>query len=133
MASTSAFNDRIAIMNKNIFPEWDVSPQVLLDCDMADQGCHGGDPDNAYEYMVKSGITSETCNPYEAVGHDTGRKYVICHCIYYNQPLRKFAYDIDVMEKQDVRIAHQDQDVLHNYHIKYGMQQNMDQLKVKLI
>ena len=43
---------------------------------MTDDGCHGGDPDNAYEYMVKSGITSETCNPYEAVGHDTGRKYV---------------------------------------------------------
>ena len=132
MASTSAFNDRIAIMNKNIFPEWDVSPQVLLDCDMEDQGCHGGDPDNAYEYMVKSGITSETCNPYEAVGHDTGRKYVYI-------PINPFANShiisiyIDVTEKQDVRIAHQDQDVLHNYHIKYGMQQNMDQLKVKLI
>ena len=40
---------------------------------MSDDGCHGGDPDNAYEYMVKSGITSETCSPYEAVGHDTGR------------------------------------------------------------
>ena len=76
---------------------------MLLDCDTADQGCHGGDPDNAYAYMAKnginffvpifivyivcssslsmlfdpfslSGITSETCAPYEAVGHDTGRK-----------------------------------------------------------
>lgn len=73
MASASAFNDRVAIANKNQFPEWDVSPQVLLDCDTADDGCHGGDPDNAYEYFVKSGITSETCAPYEAVGHDTGR------------------------------------------------------------
>ena len=51
----------------------DVSPQVLLDCDTADDGCHGGDPDNAYAYMVKYGITSETCAPYEAVGHDTNR------------------------------------------------------------
>eukprot|EP01084_Bolivina_argentea_P224344 379394_1 len=74
MASTSAFNDRVMIMNKNSYPEWDVSPQVLLDCDMKDDGCHGGDPDNAYEYMRTDGITSETCAPYEAVGHDTGRK-----------------------------------------------------------
>jgi len=74
MSSTSALNDRIAIMNKNQFPEWDLAPQVLLDCDTADQGCHGGDPDNAYAYMTKQGITSETCAPYEAVGHDTGRK-----------------------------------------------------------
>jgi cathepsin X len=73
MSSTSAFNDRIAIQHKNLFPEWDMAPQVLLDCDTADDGCHGGDPDNAYEYMVKQGIVSETCAPYEAVGHDTGR------------------------------------------------------------
>jgi len=73
MASTSAMNDRIAIQNKNQFPEWDLAPQVLLDCDSTDNGCHGGDPDTAYEYIVKQGITSETCNPYEAVGHDTGR------------------------------------------------------------
>eukprot|EP01083_Nonionella_stella_P284187 967311_1 len=74
MASTSALNDRIAIQYKNQFPEWDLAPQVLLDCDTSNDGCHGGDPDAAYEYMVKNGITSETCAPYEAVGHDTGRK-----------------------------------------------------------
>jgi len=74
MSTTSALNDRIAIKNHNQFPEWDLAPQVLLDCDTLDQGCHGGDPDNAYSYMAKQGITSETCAPYQAVGHDTGRK-----------------------------------------------------------
>jgi len=73
MASTSAMSDRVMIHSKNIYPEWDFSPQVLLDCDMADDGCHGGDPVNAYAYIVNNGITSETCAPYEAVGHDTGR------------------------------------------------------------
>eukprot|EP01084_Bolivina_argentea_P272260 463515_1 len=74
MATTSAFSDRIMINNKNAYPEWDVSPQVLLTCDTADNGCHGGDPNNAYEYMRTTGITSDTCAPYEAVGHDTGQK-----------------------------------------------------------
>ena len=77
MASTSALSDRIAIMYKNEFPEWNLSPQVLLDCDTADDGCHGGDPDNAYNYIAQNGITSETCSPYLAVGHDTGRTYAL--------------------------------------------------------
>ena len=38
MAATSAMSDRIMIEDKNLYPEWDVSPQVLLDCDMEDDG-----------------------------------------------------------------------------------------------
>eukprot|EP01084_Bolivina_argentea_P294991 507742_1 len=53
MASTSAFNDRLAIENNNVFPELDVSQQVLLYCVMQDDGCNGGDTYNAYEYIVK--------------------------------------------------------------------------------
>jgi cathepsin X len=50
-----------------------LSPQVLLNCESADQGCHGGDPSNAFEYMATHGISDETCAPYEAAGHDTGK------------------------------------------------------------
>ena len=65
------------IQNKNAWPEWDLSPQVLLDCERDDQGCHGGDPNNAYAYIQENGITSETCAPYQATGWDTGNLYVI--------------------------------------------------------
>lgn len=37
---------------------------MLLDCDTADQGCHGGDPDNAYAYMAKNGIDTFVYVPY---------------------------------------------------------------------
>ena len=41
------------IQNKNVFPEWNLSPQVLLDCDTADDGCHGGNTNRAYQYMQR--------------------------------------------------------------------------------
>jgi len=71
-SSTSALADRIMIQNKNEFPEVDLSPQVLLNCERDDQGCHGGDPNNAYAYIQQHGIPSETCAPYQATGWDTG-------------------------------------------------------------
>eukprot|EP01083_Nonionella_stella_P291587 992096_1 len=67
-ATTSALSDRIMIQQKNAFPEWDLSPQVLLDCDLTNNGCKGGDTGDAYEYIRKYGITSETCAPYTATG-----------------------------------------------------------------
>lgn len=71
-AATSALSDRIMINYKDQFPEWDLAPQVLLDCDTDDDGCHGGDPDTAYQYILQNGIPSETCAPYQATGLDTG-------------------------------------------------------------
>ena len=76
-SSTSALSDRIMIENKNAWPEWDLSPQVLLNCERDDDGCHGGDPNNAYAYIQENGITSETCAPYLATGWDTGNTYVL--------------------------------------------------------
>ena len=75
-SSTSALSDRIMIQNKNAWPEWDLAPQVLLNCETPDDGCHGGDPSNAYAYIQENGITSETCAPYQATGRDTGNTYV---------------------------------------------------------
>jgi len=39
---------------------------------MADNGCHGGEPMNAYEYIHFNNITDETCTVYQALGHDMG-------------------------------------------------------------
>lgn len=49
-----------------------LSPQVILNCDLEDQGCHGGDQFAAYKYIHKNGVPEESCQRYEASGHDTG-------------------------------------------------------------
>lgn len=67
--TTSALSDRIAIMRKAAFPEINISPQVLLDCDMVDDGCDGGDHSTAYAYIHDNSITDETCAPYRAISH----------------------------------------------------------------
>eukprot|EP01083_Nonionella_stella_P022073 61038_1 len=73
-AATSALSDRFAIHHGDKFPEISLSPQVLLNCDTYDLGCHGGDAMTAYKYIAENGIPSETCAPYESTGHDEGAK-----------------------------------------------------------
>ncbi|KAK3273043.1 hypothetical protein CYMTET_18697 [Cymbomonas tetramitiformis] len=74
-AATSALNDRIKLMtNNSIAPEIDLAMQVILNCDKYDQGCHGGDPITAYRFIHEfGGIPDETCQPYQASGHDMGK------------------------------------------------------------
>lgn len=75
-AATSALSDRISIHLGDKFPEVDLSPQVILNCDFhgenPDMGCHGGDQSRAYAYIKENGAVSETCQSYTATGHDTG-------------------------------------------------------------
>uniref|UniRef100_M4B3C4 Peptidase C1A papain C-terminal domain-containing protein n=1 Tax=Hyaloperonospora arabidopsidis (strain Emoy2) TaxID=559515 RepID=M4B3C4_HYAAE len=80
-AATSALADRIHIAkarhSRNQSPvevhrEVVLSPQVLLNCDMKDSGCHGGDQLEAYRYMKQHGVPEEGCQRYAATGHDTG-------------------------------------------------------------
>jgi cathepsin X len=55
------------------WPEVDLAPQVILNCDLIDNGCHGGDPITAYQFIhEQGGIPDETCQLYTATGHDTG-------------------------------------------------------------
>lgn len=39
---------------------------------MADDGCHGGEAINAFQFMHETNITDETCSIYGARGHDNG-------------------------------------------------------------
>lgn len=76
-SSTSALSDRIRIAHGAVGPEVNLAVQVVLNCDMDDMGCDGGDAITAYKFIKDAGgIPEETCQPYEAEGHDTGRT---CH------------------------------------------------------
>ena len=72
-ASTASLGDRYRIMNKAQFPQTDLSMQVLLNCDLNDNGCHGGDYAGAHKYIHDAGgLPDETCQIYTATGHDQG-------------------------------------------------------------
>jgi cathepsin X len=73
-ATTSALSDRIKIARNAAWPDINISPQVVISCDQADDGCHGGDPIAAYSFMHFNNVTDETCSIYEARGHDNGRE-----------------------------------------------------------
>jgi len=44
---------------------------VLISCS-GDDGCHGGEAFNAYEWMHTNEASDETCAIYRARGHDNG-------------------------------------------------------------
>jgi len=73
-AATSALSDRIKIARKGAWPDINIAPQVLISCEMQDQGCHGGEPLNAFSYMHYNYVTDETCSIYSARGHDNGKE-----------------------------------------------------------
>jgi len=44
-----------------------LAPQQIVDCDTVDDGCEGGDPPTAYEYIIEAGgLESEQDYPYIA-------------------------------------------------------------------
>ncbi|GAM19099.1 hypothetical protein SAMD00019534_022740 [Acytostelium subglobosum LB1] len=81
-ATTSALSDRIKIAKNAVFPEIDLAPQVLLNCMGSDNSCDGGDPTQAYEYMLNKGITDETCAPYEAIDLECTAENICKNCAY---------------------------------------------------
>jgi len=65
-ATIESFEDRLCIAGK-VSPLVERSPQYLLDCDTAESGCNGGNPNSAWSFLVKSGAPSEACYPYQGV------------------------------------------------------------------
>lgn len=73
-AATSSLSDRLKIATDGVWPDRDLSTQVILNCDYQDNACHGGDPISAFAFIEDAGgIPEETCQLYEATGHDTGK------------------------------------------------------------
>jgi cathepsin X len=50
-AATSSLSDRIKIARKAAWPDVNISPQVVISCDAADDGCHGGTAFNAFKFI----------------------------------------------------------------------------------
>ena len=71
-AATSSFSDRIKIQRNAAWPDINIAPQVLIDCEHNSLGCHGGNAMTAYEWMSNHEITDETCSIYTARGLDNG-------------------------------------------------------------
>ena len=71
-AATSSFSDRIKIMRNAAWPDINIAPQVLIDCEHNSLGCHGGNAMTAFEWMSNHEITDETCSIYTARGLDNG-------------------------------------------------------------
>ena len=72
-AATSALSDRIKLARKAAWPDINISPQVIISCETKDQGCHGGEAYNAFEWMADNEVTDETCSIYRARGLDNGQ------------------------------------------------------------
>jgi len=73
-AASEAFSDRQAIASNNAINVV-MSPQALVSCDTqgGNQGCDGGYPIKAWDYMVSTGIPSDECYPYTSGGGVTGK------------------------------------------------------------
>ena len=55
-------------MRNGAWPEIDLAPQVLVNCVHGGQsnGCSGGSPTAAYEWIYNNGLPDETCQNYQA-------------------------------------------------------------------
>jgi len=77
-AATSALSDRIKIARNAAWPDINIAPQNVISCsevgegDDQDNGCHGGEAFNAFEFMNKNEVSDETCSVYRARGRDNG-------------------------------------------------------------
>jgi len=67
-APTSAMSDRIKLMRNRAWPDVQLSPQVIVNCAKANQsnGCNGGDPTAAHNWIYLNGITDDSCMNYVA-------------------------------------------------------------------
>ena len=71
-AATSALSDRIKINRNAAWPDINIAVQPLISCS-GDDGCHGGEAYNAFQWMNENEITDETCSIYRARGLDNGQ------------------------------------------------------------
>jgi len=63
-SGSEVLSDRFAIASGKASPV--LSPEDMVSCDTGDMGCGGGMLDNLWEYLVKTGIVTDSCFPYGA-------------------------------------------------------------------
>jgi cathepsin X len=65
--SMSALADRIKILRKGAWPDYNLAIQYILNCGTDEAGsCYGGSATGAYGFVKKKGIPLDTCLPYQA-------------------------------------------------------------------
>jgi len=71
--ATEALSDRFAI-ETNLSTNVVLAPQDLVSCDTANgnEGCNGGYPIYAWDYMQSNGVPTDNCYPYTSGGGVTG-------------------------------------------------------------
>jgi len=70
-ATTTAFADRICIGGG--MANLTLSVDYMIDCDRKDNGCEGGYLDDSWIFLLKTGVPTSSCSPYE-------------HCAYPMNP-----------------------------------------------
>jgi len=63
-SASEVLSDRVAIATKKASPV--LSPEDMVSCDSGDNGCQGGQLPQAWSYLTKTGIVTDTCMPYTA-------------------------------------------------------------------
>eukprot|EP01016_Furgasonia_blochmanni_P008229 TRINITY_DN13312_c0_g1_i1.p1 TRINITY_DN13312_c0_g1~~TRINITY_DN13312_c0_g1_i1.p1 ORF type:complete len:602 (+),score=61.42 TRINITY_DN13312_c0_g1_i1:3-1808(+) len=69
----SSLSDRIKIQRNGTWPDVRLSPQPLLSCDSRSDGCVGGSPISALQYIYENDISDESCSPYQGFGRTNGK------------------------------------------------------------
>jgi cathepsin B len=70
-SAAEVLGDRVAIARGKPSPP--LSPQDMVSCDRGDNGCRGGMLTNAWRYLKRNGIVTESCFPYTAGRGDVPR------------------------------------------------------------
>jgi cathepsin B len=83
-ANAETLTDRYAIQGQNVGV---LSPQDLVSCDNADNGCNGGWPTNSWAYTESTGIVTDSCMPYTSSGGDVQSCPTTCQD---GQPFTKY-------------------------------------------
>merc|ERR1711865_483350 len=63
-SASEVLSDRVAIATGKPSPV--LSAEDLVSCDKKDEGCNGGNLPSAWEYLVNTGLVTDTCWPYSA-------------------------------------------------------------------
>jgi cathepsin B len=76
-AATEVLSDRFCIASNNKINVV-LSPQYLLSCDKGDMGCNGGWPAKSWKFIMKSGLLTDACLPYQS---GSGTNPVQCNAV----------------------------------------------------